>query len=215
MYLTYIILAKSSSIQKYFELQSELRDYMQHKNLPPYLHKRLLEYFEFNYQKRYFREKEILVTISGQLKQEVILHTCRKLVENVDFFRNLPTTLLVRIVTNLQMETFMTNDVILKYDGVGDCMYFIATGTVSIVTKFGREICHLFDGDHFGEIALVTAHKRIATVIAVEPCELYKLDRKDFVQAILPYPDLLLKIERIAFSRLEETAELEDKKADM
>lgn len=60
--------------------------------------------------------------------------------ENVDFFKNLPVSLLVRIVTVLQMETFMTNDVILKYDSQGDCMYFIGTGTVAIYTKSGLEV---------------------------------------------------------------------------
>ncbi|KAI4470521.1 i[[h]] channel isoform e [Holotrichia oblita] len=103
----------------------------------------------------------------------------------------------------------MTNDIIIKYATTGDCMYFIANGTVAIYSKAGREIRHLLDGDHFGEIALVTTNKRIAFVVAVEPCELYKLERKDFIHAILPYPDLLVKIERIAFERIEETSNLE------
>lgn len=64
-----VIIAKSSSVQKYFELQSELKDYMEHKNIPVYLQKRLLQYQDFRYQRRYFREFEILSTISGQLKQ--------------------------------------------------------------------------------------------------------------------------------------------------
>lgn len=75
------------------------------------------------------------------------------------------------------------------------------------------QIRHLLDGDHFGEIALVTTNRRIAFVVAVEPCELYKLERKDFIHAILPYPDLLVKIERIAFERIEETSNLEGRTA--
>lgn len=64
-----VIIAKTSSVQKYFELVSELKDYMEHKHMPMHLKKRLLEYQEFRFQKTYFREAEILSTISGQLKQ--------------------------------------------------------------------------------------------------------------------------------------------------
>lgn len=64
-----VILSRTSAVQKYFELVSELKDYMGHKKLPCYLQKRLLRYYEFRYEKTYFRENEILSTISGQLKQ--------------------------------------------------------------------------------------------------------------------------------------------------
>lgn len=73
------------------------------------------------------------------------------------------------------------------------------------------QICHLEDGAHFGEIALVMQDElRVASVIAVEVCELYRLDRKDFVRAIHPYPDLLDNIQRIAADRMEKTTMLDE-----
>lgn len=68
------------------------------------------------------------------------MHTCRKLVENVAFFKNLPITLLVRIVSCLKSEIFLPNDVIVKGGAVGDCMYFISTGTVAVYSKTGVEV---------------------------------------------------------------------------
>lgn len=47
----------------------QLREYMRHKKFPEYMQKRLVTYYEFRYQKSYFRESEILATISGQLRQ--------------------------------------------------------------------------------------------------------------------------------------------------
>lgn len=44
---------------------------------------------------------------------------------------------------------------------------------------------------------------RVASVIAVEISELFVLERKDFIRAIQPYPDLLNKIRRIAAERFE------------
>lgn len=68
------------------------------------------------------------------------MHSCRKLVENVVFFKNLPLTLLVRIVSCLKQEIFLTNDVIVRAKTVGDSMYFIASGTVAIYTVSGKEV---------------------------------------------------------------------------
>ncbi|KAI4461103.1 i[[h]] channel isoform e [Holotrichia oblita] len=198
---------------------------MGHKRLPVYLQHRLLCYYEYRFEKTYFKENEILGTISGQLQQEVVMHKCRKLVENVDFFKDLPTTLLLRIVASMRQEIFMTNDVVIKANTVGDCMYFISSGTVAILTKTGREvsmlqscfyhkqiICHLYDGDHFGEIALIVRNSlRVASVITVEACEVNRLDRIDFLNAILPYPDLLMKIEQIAYDRMMMTKEMDER----
>lgn len=44
---------------------------------------------------------------------------------------------------------------------------------------------------------------RIATVVSLDESELYRLDYRDFVTAILPYPDLFAKIKQIAADRRE------------
>nr|XP_022919815.1 potassium/sodium hyperpolarization-activated cyclic nucleotide-gated channel 2-like [Onthophagus taurus] len=198
--------------QKYDELTTQLSEYMKHKQLPVYLQSRIWTYFEFQFQKSYFREDKILGAVSSTLRQEIQMHSCKKLVENVDFFRDLPMSFLMKIVTILHHEIFMTNDVILKANTYGDSMYFIATGTVAIYTKSGKEICHLTDGNHFGEVALVVkTEKRIASVVATECSEMYRLNRKDFMRALLPYPDLLTKIQHIAATRKEETDAADDR----
>lgn len=68
------------------------------------------------------------------------MHSCRKLVENVAFFKNLPLALIVRIVSSLRSEIFLVNDVIVKANTPGNSMFFIATGTVAVFTNSGREV---------------------------------------------------------------------------
>lgn len=68
------------------------------------------------------------------------MHGCRKLVENVGFFKNLPLSLLVRVVSCLKSEIFLVNDVVVKASTPGDSMYFISTGTVAVYTKTGKEV---------------------------------------------------------------------------
>ncbi|KAK0087514.1 hypothetical protein PV325_000850 [Microctonus aethiopoides] len=198
--------ADNSSKLKYQATVAQLKQYMRYKQLPNSVQERFLKYYEFRYQQHYFRESEILYTLSSQMRQEIVMHSCRKLVENVAFFNNLPILLLTRIVAQLKSEIFLTNDVIVRANQPGDCMYFISSGTVSIYTDSGKEVCHLEDGAHFGEIALVMPDEhRVATVIAVEMCELYRLERNDFMRTIYPYPILWERIKKIAIERHEKT----------
>ncbi|KAK7874195.1 hypothetical protein R5R35_006240 [Gryllus longicercus] len=85
------------------------------------------------------KEAEILNVLSAQLRQEILLHTCRRLVENVSFFNNLPAGLLLRIVLCMRAEMFLANDVVVKAGARGECMYFITSGTVAVYTTTGRE----------------------------------------------------------------------------
>lgn len=197
--------ANSSRI-KYHDTLAQVKQYMRHRQLPYATQHRIKDYYEFRFQHRYFREAEILHTLSMQMRQEIRMHACRKLVEHVTFFTNLPFLLLGRIVTLLKSEIFLTNDVIVQAGEPGNCMYFIATGTVAVYTSSGKEVCHLEDDAHFGEIALVMPdERRVASVVAVEICKLYRLDRADFSRTIHPYPMLWEQIKKIAIERHEKT----------
>lgn len=75
------------------------------------------------------------------------MHSCRKLVENVAFFKNLPLALIVRIVSSLRSEVYLINDVIVKANTPGNSMFFIATGTVAVFTNSGREVNFFLTND--------------------------------------------------------------------
>lgn len=85
------------------------------------------------------------------------------------------------------------------------CMYFIAAGTVAIYSPSGREVCHLYDGDYFGEIGLLGGETyRTMCVIAVECCNLYRLDREDYEETVAPFPDLVATLQKTASDRLNK-----------
>lgn len=67
------------------------------------------------------------------------------------------------------------------------------------------------DGAHFGEVALlVQDQKRVASVNAVDVCEVYRLDRTDFRKVIAIHSELFAKIERIASERVEKIMLIEE-----
>lgn len=90
-------------------------------------------------------------------------------------------------------------------------MYFIDRGTVAIYSESGKEVCHLHDGDFFGEITLVMKHRfRTASVVAVSNCELFRLGRADFESSIACYPTVYEEIKKVATKRFETTRVMDD-----
>lgn len=74
------------------------------------------------------------------LRKEILLHSCRRLIENVTIFQDLHKDVLMTIVTVLKPELYLPDDVIVKTGTQGDCMFFLDTGTVAVYTPQGREV---------------------------------------------------------------------------
>lgn len=68
------------------------------------------------------------------------MQTCETFLQTVGILRDLPTTLLYRIVMSLQVEYYLPKDLIVQEGDIGDGMYFIFTGTVAVYTKEGKEV---------------------------------------------------------------------------
>lgn len=135
----------------------------------------------------------------------------RKLVSNVFILVNLPHHLVSEILTNMVLEVYLPKDVIVKAGTQGDCMYFLSSGTVTVLTPSGKEVCHLEEGSYFGEIALISKdQKRTADVIAIEICQAYRLDRKAFNSCIKPNADVYDRVESVAELRREQTKLIEE-----
>ncbi|XP_033179286.1 potassium/sodium hyperpolarization-activated cyclic nucleotide-gated channel 3-like [Bombus impatiens] len=202
---------KQASESKFQEIINQLCAYTSQKQLPKHMKIRLLAYYYYRFRNSYFREKSILSNLSEQLRQEIALQSSHRLVENVTIFKDLPKYVLRSIIKNLKFELYLPNDVIIKAGAYGDCMFFLSAGTVAVLTPTGKEICHLDDGAHFGEVALLVGEqRRVASVIAIEVCEVYRLDRKDFRKCISVHTELFAKIERLATERIERAMIIEE-----
>ncbi|KAG5322765.1 HCN4 protein, partial [Pseudoatta argentina] len=206
-----IMFLRIKSELKFQELIDQVKAYARQKQLLPLMKNRLLTYYKHRFKNTYFQSKRILSDLTEPLRDEIAFQSCRRLIENVDIFKNLPKNILQSIVKHLKFELYLPNDVIIKAGTQGDCMYFLASGTIAVLTPTGKEVCHLNDGAHFGEIALlVVDQRRVASVVAVEVCEVYRLDRKDFRHCIEVNSELFAEIERIAAERIEKTVRVEE-----
>ena len=80
----------------------------------------------------------------------------------------------------------------------GDALYALRCGQVRIATSMddGRHVTLniLGSGDVFGEIALLDGQPRTADAIALEPCELFVVQRRDFLALLEREPSLAIRV---------------------
>ncbi len=82
-------------------------------------------------------------------------------------------------VERLQRKHFEAGDEVIIQGDVGEAAYIVESGRLEALTD-GHKIGELAEGDCFGEIALLSNVKRMATVRCLTSCELLVLARDDF-----------------------------------
>jgi CRP-like cAMP-binding protein len=92
----------------------------------------------------------------------------------VDLFEGLPENVLLRIALLGQVVEFEAGEVIVREDEVGGGLFLVFEGE-AVVTLAGNERARLGSGDYFGEVSLLDAGPRSATVTAVSPVRAFTL----------------------------------------
>lgn len=93
----------------------------------------------------------------------------------------------------------------------GNCLYAVISGTVKMSTSSaeGRSaILNLIGtGEVFGEIALLDDRERTTDAIANSDCELFVIDRREFIPFLHAQPALAMKFIKLLCARLRWTSE--------
>jgi voltage-gated potassium channel len=146
----------------------------------------------------------ILATgFAEEMRRYAFLRTW-SIVAKVPFFRQVGASIIAEVAWLLRPLNFPAGAVVVHRGERGDCMYFIATGAVEI--RLPGAPLRLGEGDFFGEIALLTGAPRSATVVAVAPVTLLRLDIVEFRELMGRRPDLARVILEAAGRRLEAAA---------
>jgi len=100
----------------------------------------------------------------------------------------------------MNVERFNAGDSIIQEGTLGDKLYILKTGTVRILRKtLAKEqytVVVLSAEDHifFGEVALIDADKRSATVNAETACEVLSIERKKYMKFCEEDPQMGYKV---------------------
>ncbi|EAA12818.4 AGAP007800-PA, partial [Anopheles gambiae str. PEST] len=200
-----IITADASETQ-YDEILNEIDAFCGRMRLSESLRRKMSRHFACHYRMHYFDVRPIRMQASDNLRRTVLMEIAfEPFLTRSDVFHDLPAYVLQDIADQLRFELYLENDTILAVGSAADTMFFLAMGTAAVYTRDGVELGHLIDGANFGAIALFrTDAQRTVSVVALEVCEVYRLERASFQKLMRPHSYLLGLVVKQAEKRIQD-----------
>lgn len=197
------------SESRYERGMSLMQNYMANQDVPESLRQRILRFYEFKFQGRYFKEDKIIDTLSENLRTELFLFSARKMIQKVEIFKKLPSQTVGFIIGAMKSETYSPKDIIVTIGSEVSEIYFISSGTVAVMDTQGTELCHLEDGDVFGTTCLFLK-KQVYAVVAIETTEIFIINKNQFIEFLQPYSEVMNVFYRTAKDKFAKWRKLED-----
>lgn len=147
-----------------------------------------------------------------RLKQRIDSKEKFNALKKIDFFSDFTADELAEVLDSIQWLKYQNDETIINEGDIEDCFYIIVAGMVSVKKK-GRQMAVLKQGDCFGEMAYLGAHKRTATITARGDAILMKINTS-LVEQTSPGTQLrFYKVfSKTLIERLSRTSEMLSKK---
>jgi hypothetical protein len=123
------------------------------------------------------------------------------LLRSLPLFAELPAPAIEGLAAALTPVQLRAGAVLIRQGDLGGSYYAIAEGELDVLQD-GQFLRRCGRGEGVGEIALLRAIPRTATVIARTAATVYELDREPFLTAVLGHAPTLRQADRIADARL-------------
>ncbi|MEP7060728.1 MAG: cyclic nucleotide-binding domain-containing protein [Actinomycetota bacterium] len=121
---------------------------------------------------------------------------------SMPFFSKLSPDDLAGILDIGQVMSFDPGAAIVEEGDVGDGMYIVLEGVARV--EVGGRFHDLKTGGFFGEMALITDSRRMATVKAQDDVRVLKIPAEDFQSFLLAHPSVTLAMLKASINRLRE-----------
>ena len=116
----------------------------------------------------------------------------------VAFLAGLAPPPLQRLARNCTWIDAAQGDLVIRQGDVGDAFYVVESGRLAVTVDGALREHTLGAADGFGEIALLHDVPRTATITALEPTRMLRVERDDFLAAITGSPDGRVVADRVA-----------------
>jgi AAA family ATP:ADP antiporter len=143
----------------------------------------------------------------GSNQEERMLTTIEKVLalKKVDVFAGTPDETLAAVAGLLEEVPLSAEQTVFEQGDLGDCLYVVADGEVR-VHRGEQTLNHLGEGDVFGEMALLDAEPRMASVTAIVDTLLLRLAQDPFFELMDDRPEVARGIIRVLSQRLRARA---------
>lgn len=125
----------------------------------------------------------------------------RDVLERVPLFAGADPLFLNELLLILEPDVYEPGEYIVREGEEANAMYFIARGEVVVETHAGPALGTLGGGDYFGEVGLLHAQPRNASVRAVTQTDVFLMKRRAFAKVVGQRPEFAESVERRAKER--------------
>ncbi len=137
-----------------------------------------------------------------QLRRDKTISDLKK----IPIFSDLPDDVIADLAVKLETRHLEENETLFHRGDPASALYVIKTGWVKIVTEDagGEELVlnQCGPGEAIGEMSLIDEEARSASVIALSPADVLRLERADFMDVLTAHPQLSLGVMRYLSNRL-------------
>lgn len=124
-------------------------------------------------------------------------------VRKVPIFQELRDDFLVRLASIMEELSFPAKQPIFTQGEEGRSLYILVSGRVRVHIG-NRELAQLEQGTCFGEMAVLDAEPRSASVTTLEHCECLMLTQQQLYEAIEETPGIAVNVIRLLSRRIRE-----------
>lgn len=121
--------------------------------------------------------------------------------KSIELFSQIPGEDLAQVALIASEEAIESGEEVFREGDAGDALYLVLEGQVR-VHRGDREIAKLGERECFGEMAILDADPRSATVTALGDAVLLKIGREEFQEIMADKPEIALGIIKVLSRRL-------------
>ncbi|CAI5536540.1 unnamed protein product [Closterium sp. Naga37s-1] len=191
--LTLLMVKQSSKTMQYHEDMAALKAYVARTNLPADVERQLKQQLRVQLQMHKSDASSFLSSIPHHLRVTVSRQLYLPIVENLDGFRLCSKAFLKQLVSEMDVETVMRNDIVTSEGDVAAHLYIVLSG--KLVREDGPAAAlqsgfssFLTAGSVFGKTAVMCDVPQLFTVRALEHSQLLRLSKSAFTTIARAYP---------------------------
>ena len=153
-----------------------------------------------------------LISVYSVAVSPVTLSEKLKLLAKIELFSDFSVKQLEAVSSVARMKSLRRRQELFHKGDEGGDVYVIANGKLKALTTSieGDDVVFsiLGPGEVFGEVALLGATPRTATVTALEDCRLLVIDRREFMSFLSTNSEISLRLLAVLATRLRRVSEL-------
>lgn len=120
-------------------------------------------------------------------------------------FASLSAEALLPVAALCQQVDLVIGQVLFEAGEVGDALFVVVSGSVRVM-RGNQQVARLGPGECVGEMGALDLEPRSATVVAVEPTRLIRLERNDLMDLLTDYPELMRSLAAMLVQRIRKAA---------